>query len=92
MFNFKTMENERLIGGIDAVRLSLQTTETNARVANARKRGIEQLSNSKTKGGCAYIPTDGSVPRGFISGHSINNYFWIFKLTNAQDGYVIPHK
>jgi len=39
----------------------------------------------------AYIPQDGSVPRGFISSHSIENYGWIFnKLKEGQNGYVKP--
>jgi hypothetical protein len=39
-----------------------------------------------------YIPTDGSVPRGFISSHSIGNYMWIFngKLKKGDNGYVNP--
>jgi len=47
----------------------------------------------KIPNGRAYIPQDGSVPRGFISSHSIENYGWIFKLQpNGQNsqGYVKP--
>lgn len=46
-------------------------------------KGIERVLSEKTKGGRAYIPTDGSVPRGFISSHSIGNYVWIFKIENV---------
>ncbi|SDD34782.1 hypothetical protein, partial [Williamwhitmania taraxaci] len=41
----------------------------------------------------AFIPTDGSVPQGFLSSHSIGNYKWIFtKQTIGRPGYVKPRK
>jgi hypothetical protein len=40
----------------------------------------------------AYIPTDGSVPQGFLKSHSIGNYGWIFTRQINQPGYVTPRK
>lgn len=59
-------------------------------------QGIEKLPLAKTQGGRAYIPTNGSVPQGFLKSHSIGNYKWIFKINPPslnspnKNGYVTP--
>jgi hypothetical protein len=41
----------------------------------------------------AYIPDNGTVPRGFLASHMIANYGWIFsKLTINDNGYVKARK
>jgi hypothetical protein len=55
---------------------------------------VNGLLDNPQKSGRAYIPTDGSVPQGFLNSHSIKNYGWIFsKNTNPlSPGYVKPRK
>ena len=56
--------------------------------------GIPNIENKQVNpiGGRAYIPNDGSVPRGFISSHSIDNYGWIFTRKTTDNGYVKPRQ
>ena len=50
--------------------------------------------NKRYTHGRAYIPNDGSVPRGFLESHWIDNYGWIFnKIINPNAaGYVKPRE
>jgi len=52
-------------------------------------KGIEQLPTGNTKGGRVFIPSDGTVKRGFYISHTIENYKWIFTLEKGKKGYVI---
>jgi len=53
--------------------------------------GLVRTDSMSARAG-AYIPTDGSVPQGFISSHSIGNYKWIFNRQRNNPGYVSPRK
>ena len=44
------------------------------------------------KGDRAYISNNGSVSRGFISSHSIDNYGWRFTRKTTDNGYVKPRQ
>jgi hypothetical protein len=50
----------------------------------------QSVINGLTDNDRAYIPDDGSVPKGFLESHYIANYWWIFTLSQARNGYVKP--
>lgn len=48
---------------------------------------------TNTKGGRVFIPSNGTVRRGFYISHTVGNYKWIFdqpKHTPNDNGYVAP--